>query len=204
MAGNGGTSLALLWAPLLLLVGLSEAKNNSMEVVKGLNVEKYMGLWYEIARLPNFFESNRDFNVTAQYSLNANGTFNVVNTEFTSTDKKNSITGLGFKKDNASDEAKFKVRFKVPTFFPIFTVYGDYWVLKVDEQTYQWSLVGEPSQHYLWILARTRTISSSLYSDLVQFAKSQGYSNLSRLRFTPQPLSQASAQYPERTFIKSA
>jgi len=132
----------------------------NLQVVKGIDLQRYMGLWYEIASMPSFFQPKNDENTRATYSLNDDGTVHVLNETFTD-GKKSSIEGTAYKADPKSDEAKLKVKFMVPPFLPIIPVYGNYWVLQLDED-YQWALIREPSLKYLWV-----TIFSPIYSSLV-------------------------------------
>lgn len=121
-----------------------------MEVVKGLDLERYMGRWYEIACFPSRFQPKDGENTRATYTLNPDGTsINVLNETFTG-GKRGFIEGSAYKADPNSDEAKLKVKFYVPPFLPIIPVVGDYWVLFIDSD-YQYALVGQPSRKYLWV-----------------------------------------------------
>lgn len=119
------------------------------DVVRGLDLERYMGRWYEIASLPSFFVPSNGENTRATYTLNEDVTVHVLN-ETWSSGKRDSIEGTAYKADPNSDEAKLKVKFYVPPFLPIIPVTGDYWVLFIDED-YQYVLVGEPRRKYLWV-----------------------------------------------------
>ncbi|KAF3633291.1 ACI19 protein [Capsicum annuum] len=122
-----------------------------MEVVKNLNVERYMGRWYEIASFPSRFQPKDGVDTRATYSLNPDGTIHVLN-ETWSGGKRGYIEGTAYKADPNSDEAKLKVKFYVPPFLPIIPVTGDYWVLHIDPD-YQYALIGQPSRNYLWFCA---------------------------------------------------
>lgn len=120
-----------------------------MKVVRDLDVNRYMGKWYEIASFPSFFQPRNGADTTATYTLNVDGTVHVLN-ETWSDGKKASIEGTAYKADPKSDEAKLKVKFYVPPFLPIIPVTGNYWVLYVDDN-YQFAVVGEPTRKYLWV-----------------------------------------------------
>jgi len=121
-----------------------------MDVVKGLDLQRYMGRWYEIASFPSFFQPRNGENTRATYTLNSSeGTVHVLN-ETWSDGKRSFIEGSAFKADPKSDEAKLKVKFYVPPFLPIIPVTGNYWVLFVDDD-YQYALVGEPTRKNLWV-----------------------------------------------------
>lgn len=124
-------------------------EKKEMEVVKGLDVERYMGRWYEIASFPSRFQPKSGVDTRATYTLNPDGTIHVLN-ETWSNGKRSYIEGSAYKADPKSDEAKLKVKFYVPPFLPIIPVTGDYWVLFIDPD-YQHALIGQPSRSYLWV-----------------------------------------------------
>ncbi|XP_075475163.1 temperature-induced lipocalin-1-like [Primulina tabacum] len=152
-----------------------------MEVVKGLNVERYMGRWYEIASFPSFFQPKNGVDTRATYTLNPDGTVHVLNETWTG-GKRDYIEGTAWKADPKSDEAKLKVKFYVPPFLPIIPVTGDYWVLYIDED-YQYALIGQPSRRYLWILCRQSSLDEETYNLLVEKANEEGY-DVSKLHKT--------------------
>ncbi|GAB4832717.1 hypothetical protein Ancab_006735 [Ancistrocladus abbreviatus] len=154
-----------------------------MEVVKGLDLQRYMGRWYEIASFPSRFQPKNGENTRATYTLNEDGTVHVLNETFTD-GKRGYIEGTAYKANPNSDEAKLKVKFYVPPFLPIFPVVGDYWVLYIDDE-YQYALIGQPSRKYLWILCRTPLMDEEVYNQLVQRAIDEGY-DVSKLHKTPQ------------------
>lgn len=157
--------------------------NKEMEVIKGLDLERYMGRWYEIASFPSFFQPKNGENTRATYNLNGDGTVHVLNETWTS-GNRDYIEGTAYKADLSSDEAKLKVKFYVPPFLPIIPVVGDYWVLYID-QDYHHVLVGVPNRKSLWILCRETHIDEEIYNSLVQRAERQGY-DVSKLHKTPQ------------------
>uniref|UniRef100_A0A803QBE4 Lipocalin/cytosolic fatty-acid binding domain-containing protein n=1 Tax=Cannabis sativa TaxID=3483 RepID=A0A803QBE4_CANSA len=156
--------------------------NKEMEVVKGVDIKRYMGRWYEIASFPSRNQPKNGVDTRATYTLNEDGTVHVLN-ETWSDGKRGSIEGTAYKVDPNSDEAKLKVKFYVPPFLPIIPVTGDYWVLYIDED-YQVALVGQPSRNYLWILSRKSQIDDEIFNELVERAKSEGY-DVSKLHKTP-------------------
>jgi len=135
------TALALSF----LLAAMPVGNTSVPEPVKAVDPARYVGLWYEYARYENRFEKNCD-GVTAEYALLPEGRISVLNTC-----KK----GNPVKVSRAKGKAKpvgdaLKAKLKVSFFGPF---YGDYWVLDHAED-YSWSIVGEPSGKYLWILTR--------------------------------------------------
>lgn len=159
------------------------ATKKEMEVVKGVDLKRYMGRWYEIASFPSRFQPKNGVNTRATYTLNEDGTVHVLN-ETWSDGKRGYIEGSAYKADPNSDEAKLKVKFYVPPFLPIIPVVGDYWVLSLDED-YQYALIGQPSRKYLWILCRKTHMEDEIYNQLVEKAKEEGY-DVEKLHKTPQ------------------
>jgi lipocalin len=136
-------------------------------VVSSVDLNRYKGKWYEIARLPNRFERKLKC-ASAEYSLREDGKIKVINSGNYIADpkKSNSATGVAWIPDKNSP-AKLKVRF----FWP-FT--GDYWIMDLDKD-YKWVLIGEPSFKYLWILAREKKMDEKTYQMLLKKAVDNGY-----------------------------
>lgn len=140
-----------------------------------VNLKRYMGKWYEIASFPMFFQRGCHC-TTAQYRLQGQYV-RVLNSCYKGADLSKSTATAKAWSVSPGSNSKLKVRF----FWP-FT--ADYWILYVSPQ-YQQALVGTPNREYLWVLARTKTISSERYQYLVSLARKQGY-KVSKLNKTPQ------------------
>ncbi|XP_024401756.1 temperature-induced lipocalin-1 [Physcomitrium patens] len=154
-----------------------------LNVVQNVDLKRYQGRWYEIASIPSRFQPSTGTNSRATYALKEDQTIHVLNETWVS-GKRSYIEGKAWKADAASPDAKLKVRFLVPPFFPIFPVTGDYWVMKLDEN-YQWALIGQPSRRYLWVLSRTPELSDEIYNQLLEHATNEGY-DVSKLHKTQQ------------------
>jgi apolipoprotein D and lipocalin family protein len=146
-----------------------------LEVVPHVDIEKYLGRWYEIAHLPAKFQEGCS-ETTATYALLEDGRISVLN-ECKRNGKVKKAKGKA-KIVDISTGAKLKVTF----FWPF---YGDYWIIKLGNN-YEYSVVGTPDRKYLWILSRTPQIDDKLYSELKEFAKSNGF-DTTRLMKTSQP-----------------
>jgi apolipoprotein D and lipocalin family protein len=155
---------------LMIIFSSCKAQNTMIDknVVKELNIERYLGKWYEIARFDHRFERGL-VGVTANYSLRDDGKIKVVNSGY-----KDSLNGkfsqaVGKAKipNPASEPSKLKV-----SFFWFF--YGDYFVLELDED-YQWAVIGSSSDDYLWILSRTPQVDDKLYKSLLGKLEKRGY-----------------------------
>ena len=137
-------------------------------VVKKLDLQKYLGTWYEIARYDHRFE--RDLvGVTANYSMRPDGKIKVVNSGYKNTLDGEYSEAIGKAKipDPENEPAKLKV-----SFFWIF--YGDYYVLELDKD-YQWAVIGSSTDKYLWILSRTPQMAPEIYTDLLKRIADRGY-----------------------------
>ena len=135
--------------------------------VKGFELERYLGTWYEIARLDHSFERGLD-NVTAQYSLREDGGVRVINKGFErSKGKWSEAEGKAFFIAEPS-VGQLKVSFFGP-------FYGAYNVINLDKEAYQWSLVAGPDTNYLWILSRTPVMDKAIVDQLLAQAKSLGF-----------------------------
>ncbi len=138
----------LLAFSLLLITSFAHAH---IEVAPTVDLNSYMGKWYEIARLPNSFEEDCAENVMAEYTLRDDGEINVVNSCDTFEGNRSVADGLAWRPD-PNEPAKLKVSF-VPFLKRFHLFGGDYWIFDVDESKY--ALVGSPDLEYLWILSRT-------------------------------------------------
>lgn len=143
---------------------------------KRVNLKQYLGRWYEIARYEQSFQKGCE-GVTADYELRADGDIQVVNRCRRSGGKMSEARGRAKIVDRATN-AKLKVSFFGP-------FYGDYWVIDHADD-YSWSIVGEPSGRYLWLLAREPTPPAAEVRKLIERANSLGY-DTSMLLLTRQP-----------------
>lgn len=174
-------------APLALLLGLAAAATTMIaspedamaqnapgsepETVERVDLERYMGLWYEFARLPNDFQSQCAGNVTAEYTLRDDGKVDVVNrcrTEDGSIDEAEGVARVVDEETNA----KLEVSFVQLLGFSLF--WGDYWILGLGED-YAWSVVGHPDREYGWLLVRDPDVSEDVADEMFFILESRGY-----------------------------
>jgi apolipoprotein D and lipocalin family protein len=146
-----------------------------LKVYGRVDLSRYTGRWYEIARYPNRFERKCDRDVTAEYSVLENGKIRVVNSCTGRTGKIARSAGTA-KVVYSSNNAKLKVTF----FWPF---YGNYWIIDLGER-YEYSVVGEPSRNYLWILSRTPSMDDSTYQDILRRLPASGYDPRKLVRTT--------------------
>lgn len=149
-----------------------------LETVAQVDLDRYLGTWYEIAAFPQRFQRNCT-GTTATYGLRDDGEIDVVNRCFKGALDGEEDTAVG--RARVVDEetnAKLEVSFFGP-------FWGDYWIIGLDPD-YQWAVVGHPERTYLWILNRAPTMDEALYQDILQRIVDNGYS-LDRLVKTVQP-----------------
>ncbi|MDN3987177.1 lipocalin family protein [Zwartia vadi] len=149
------------------VTGCSTAPPEGLTSVTPFEVNRYLGKWYEIARLDHSFERGLT-DVSATYSLNSDGSLKVINRGFNvKKDEWKSATGRALFTGSTS-QGSLKVSFFGP-------FYGGYHVLALDQKDYQWALVAGPDRDYLWILARDKTLSPAIREQLVEQAKKMGF-----------------------------
>ena len=149
----------------------------ALEVAPYVDLDKYLGEWYEIARMPVSFEKNC-YKTKASYSKNDDGTIKVVNSCHKGDVHGPVKTAVG-KAFVADDETNAKL--KVQFFWPF---KGDYWILEVGDN-YEYALVGEPSRKNMWILSRTAEIELDALKRLVNKAQENGF-DTEKLIYTQQ------------------
>jgi apolipoprotein D and lipocalin family protein len=155
--------VSLIFAAAGLLAAGSE---QPLETVRHVDLNRYTGRWFEIARYPNWFEKKCDRDVTAEYSIKEDGDIRVLNSCINRAGKPERSEGTAKVVDPATN-AKLKVTF----FWPF---YGKYWVIELGNE-YEYAVVGEPSRHYLWILSRTPTMQDAVYQKILQHLTASGY-----------------------------
>lgn len=152
------------------------------QAVQSVDLNRYAGKWYEIARLPMFFQRNCASDVTATYTLQPTGKVEV-NNQCMGKDGK-PMQSIGEATKNGDSGSKLKVTFLPQGLRWLPVGKADYWVLALDPN-YNHALVGTPNQKYLWILSRTPTMDEDTYQTMVATARSQGY-DVSKLQKTVQ------------------
>lgn len=161
-----------------IMTGCASQKQQAkpaLPTVDHVVLERYVGVWYEIARLPNRFQTQCARNVKAQYTL-VDGGMQVHNSCVQANGKTRTATGFA-KVEPGSGNARLSVSFFRP-------FYGPYWVLALDRE-YAWSLVGSPDRKQLWILSRTPQLPPEVQQRIIARAAELGFAT-DALLFTPQ------------------
>lgn len=151
-----------------------DRETEPLDVVPTVNLERYAGTWYEIARLPNTFQKRCLGNVTATYTLTNIGNIAIVNQ--CSIEGGELIKAEGTARIATPNEpnSKLKARF-APKFLSFLSfVWGDYWIIDLADD-YSYAVIGEPKRRYLWILARQPEMDQRLFEEIVSRVRKQGY-----------------------------
>lgn len=155
-------------------LGFTQDKNNSEEVqtVSHVDLTKYSGKWYEIAKIPNSFQKHCKSRTTAFYKLREDGNIDVINSCYDEEGELDKAEGLAKVVDTVSN-AKLEVSFV--SILGIHLFWGDYWIIGLDKD-YQYAVVGTPNRKYGWILSRIPKLSENTLKEIFEILKNQGYS----------------------------
>lgn len=152
--------------------------------IAALDVPRYLGRWYEIAKYPNSFQKKCVANTQAHYRLLGEGELQVVNRCRLEDGQTSEALGAARQQGDANSP-RLKVRFAPAWLSFIPAVWGDYWVIDLDP-AYQLAAVAEPKREYLWILSRTPKVDSKSYQALLERLTRQGF-DITKLELSPQP-----------------
>lgn len=178
---------AVVLASLLGVLGASRAGAQAsaapVRAVDSLDLQRYAGRWYEVARFPSWFERRCVGQATADYEVRPDGAIKVVNTCRTADSTITRAEGAAHLADDRGPASKLKVRFAPGFLSWLPMVWADYWVLDLTDD-YRAALVGTPDRRYLWVLSRTPGLDATTYDRLVATAARQGF-DVARLERQP-------------------
>lgn len=157
------TILNMFFLAIALLLTACSKPQAPLTTVAQVDINRYLGTWYEIARYEHFFEKGCS-DVSATYSLKENGNINVLNSCMKE-DGISEANGEAYAVDTTN--SKLKVTF----FWPF---YGDYWIVTLDEN-YQYVVIAEPSRKYFWILSRTKVLDEDVKQKILLTLPAIGY-----------------------------
>jgi apolipoprotein D and lipocalin family protein len=141
--------------------------------IAALDVPRYMGTWYEIAKFPNRFQAKCTANTRAQYLAQTDGSVQVLNS--CATADGSMIDALGKAHQvGAANSPKLKLRFAPAWLSWLPQVWGDYWVIDLDAD-YQLAAVSDAKREYLWVLSRTPQVNAKAYAALIERLKAQHF-----------------------------
>jgi len=152
---------------LLLILTACTGKPEGVVAVKEFELDRYLGQWYEIARLDHSFERGLN-NITAEYSLRDDGGVKVINSGFSKEDGEwQQAEGKAFFVDE-TDIGHLKVSFFGP-------FYGSYIIFELDQENYQYAFVSGPNTSYLWLLARTPQVDEKVTEQFIKRSQQLGF-----------------------------
>ena len=164
-------SVHILLTLLLILVMSGDEELKKTETVEYVDLNRYVGLWYEIAKIPNTFQRKCLANTTASYTLRDDGLIVVVN-NCTKEDGSQIVARGIAKVYDENTYAKLKVSFVRIIGLSLF--WGDYWIIGLDED-YKYAVVGNPNRKYGWILGREKSLPKDTLDEIFLLLRSQGY-----------------------------
>jgi apolipoprotein D and lipocalin family protein len=174
----------LITISVMILISCASSQDKELpplKTVKQVDLNKYVGLWYEIAKIPNSFQDQCAYGTTAEYKLQKDGSIQVINKcydENGEADIADGVANIVDKKTNAKLEVSF---FSILGIRPF---WGDYWIIGLDEN-YQWAVVGTPGRKYGWILSRTPSLPDETLQKIFSILKEQNY-NPDSFEMSPQ------------------
>ena len=166
--------VAIISIIFLFLISCASPQNNDLPpltTVDQVDLNKYTGLWYEIAKIPNSFQDQCAYGTTAENSIDTDGDIIVINScydEVGKIDIADGVANVVDKKTNAKLEVSFV------SFLGIRPFWGDYWIIGLDEN-YQWAVIGTPSRKYGWILSRTSSLPDETIQKIYSILEEQHY-----------------------------
>lgn len=177
------TSLSLALGLCLAPAAHAQAQAEApLATIAALDVARYMGTWHEVARYPNVFQRQCAADTSARYTLQADGRVEVLNRCRTAEGEM--VEALGeARQQGAGDSPRLKVRFAPAWLSWLPLVWGDYWVIDLDD-AYQLVAVSEPGRDYLWVLSRTPQVPAAAYDALLGRLAAKGF-DLKRLERSP-------------------
>ena len=154
--------------------------SNEVTTVENVDLERYMGTWYEIASFPQRFAKNCTASKAEYKLIKKTERVQVRNScRLYTVDGKLKVANGIAKIADKTTNSKLKVSF----FWPFF---GDYWIIDLDRE-YKWAVVGSPDRDSLWVLSRTKQMDESLYSEIINRVYLDQNFDITRLVKTPQP-----------------
>lgn len=171
----GTSESKLFFLPLILLAGAASGQEvpepAPVTAVKSVDISRYVGLWYEVAKIPNRFQDQCASGTTARYTLREDGRLEVVNRCRKDDGSMDEAEGVA-KIEDAVTNAKLKVSFV--SFLGWRPFWGDYWVIGLGED-YSWAVVGTPDRKYGWVLARTPEPEVAVWEEIFRTLADNGY-----------------------------
>lgn len=166
----------------LVMTGAGWAGGGNLpETVPRVDLDRYLGIWYEVSRLPNWFQDQCVANVSAEYRRLDNGDIEVINRCLNEDGRLDDAHGIARVVEITSN-AQLKVSFV--SLFGWHLFWGDYWIIGLADD-YSYAVIGTPSRDYGWVLSRTTSLSPEASAEVRQLLIRNGY-DPEKFVFTPQ------------------
>ena len=159
---------------IMFLISCASSQNKDFPpliTVEQVDLNKYVGLWYEISKIPNSFQDQCAYGTTAEYKIDEDGDIIVINSCYDEKGKIDVAEGLAKVVDKKTN-SKLEVSFV--SFLGIRPFWGDYWIIGLDKN-YQWAVVGTPNRKYGWVLGRIPLLSDETMQEIFDILRSQDY-----------------------------
>jgi apolipoprotein D and lipocalin family protein len=156
---------------IICYAGIIPAQEKELKTVDYVDLKKYTGLWYEIAKIPNSFQDHCVKGTTAEYRIKDSGEIEVINSCIEEDGSRDEAKGKARVVDKKTN-SKLEVSFVSILGFNLF--WGDYWIIGLDEN-YKYAVIGSPGRKYGWILSRTPEMSQSDLDEAYNILSEQGY-----------------------------
>jgi apolipoprotein D and lipocalin family protein len=179
--------LGLLAFSLIHNVAIAQGDQKPIAPIKtiaSLDVARYQGTWYEIAKFPNWFQRKCIADTNATYKIKEDGNVSVTNRCTFENGEKGEALGTARQIGNSTSPT-LEVRFAPAWLGFLPMVWGDYWVIDIDPE-YQLAAVSDPRRQYLWILSRTKMVEPKKYQALLNRLVNDNGFSLEQLSLTPQ------------------
>ncbi|MGB7218540.1 MAG: lipocalin family protein [Vicinamibacterales bacterium] len=157
---------------MVLIAAMMGQASGPVRTVDAVDLDRYLGDWFEIARFPNWFQRTCTGDVRATYAKRSDGRIDVIN-RCRKADGLTEARGVARVVDPRTS-AKLTVRFAPAALSFLPFVWGDYWILGLAGD-YSWAVVGSPDRDYLWILARTPVLDGEAYASAIAAARANGF-----------------------------
>lgn len=164
---------AVLWGCVVILSGAARAAPD-LPVVPQIETARYEGRWYEIARLPNFFQRKCAADVFAEYRLLEDGRIGVRNQCSRDDGRVDFVEGVARRQREDGPNTKLEVSFLPAALRWVPFTWGEYWIVELGGD-YEYSVVGTPSRKYLWILSRSPAMDEERYQDILSRVAKLGF-----------------------------
>lgn len=158
----------------VFLISCASSQNKDLPpltTVEQVDINRYVGLWYEIAKIPNSFQDHCAYGTTAEYKIDNDGDIIVINSCYDEDGKIDIADGVANVVDKKTN-SKLEVSFV--SFLGIRPFWGDYWIIGLDED-YQWVVIGTPNRKYGWILSRTSFLPDQTIQKIYSILEEQHY-----------------------------